>query len=166
MAVTHEVFTDKVNAGKAGRSNAKRPTNSAAMCWASAALPPFPNRRALFPCCRALIRTSLTFATTDTRAELCSRSCFVAIEASISLITRGSKSLACFIHPPRQGSFHIREDFDGQDSKITSLQASPYVPSLLSLGTALGPCHCSETDTDDQSGRNSTPQPEVWGPCL
>ena len=29
MAVTHEVFTDKANAGRAGRSNAKRPTSSA-----------------------------------------------------------------------------------------------------------------------------------------
>src|SRR5258706_8646153 len=101
MAVTHELFTDKANAGKAGRSNAKRPTSSAAMCCASAALPPFPNKRALFPCLSAFTRTSLTFATVNTTSVLRSRLCFVAIDASISSLTRGSKSFVCFIHPPQ-----------------------------------------------------------------
>src|SRR5206468_2894824 len=35
-------------AGQAFRSRSNRPTNSAAICWASAALPPFP-RRMSFP---------------------------------------------------------------------------------------------------------------------
>src|SRR6266566_776746 len=123
MAVTHDVFTDKAKAGKAGRSNANRPTNSAAMCWASAALPPFPNRRALFPSWSALIRTSLTFATIDTRTELRTSSCFVAIEASTSLITRGSKSLVVFINAPNQGAAHVKQNLVAKGLKKMTLLA-------------------------------------------
>src|SRR5579871_2054215 len=38
-------------AGNAGRSPAKRPTSSAARCWASAALPPLPAKRIFRPDC-------------------------------------------------------------------------------------------------------------------
>src|SRR6266550_1273836 len=85
MAVTQELFTDKAKAGKAGRSNAKRPTSSAAICCASAALPPLPNSKTLSPC----------------RNALTSSSCFVVIDASINSVTRGMKSFACFMHPPQ-----------------------------------------------------------------
>src|ERR1700674_2992360 len=97
MDVTHEVFTDRASAGRAGRSNAKRPTSSAAICCASAALPPLPNRSALFPCLSALTKISQTFATVNKTSELRSMPCFVAIDASINSRTRCSNSLVCFI---------------------------------------------------------------------
>ena len=42
MLVITEESVVRAIAGRGGRSSMKRFTNSAAMCWASAALPPFP----------------------------------------------------------------------------------------------------------------------------
>jgi hypothetical protein len=42
MLVMMDVSVVRAIAGSGGRSNMKRLTNSAAICWASAALPPFP----------------------------------------------------------------------------------------------------------------------------
>jgi hypothetical protein len=88
LEVTQELFSDKANAGKGGRSKAKRPTSSAAMRCASAALPPLPNNKALFPCLSASTRSSLTFSTVNRTSVLRSRVCFVAIDASINLLMR------------------------------------------------------------------------------
>ena len=44
-----EVSVDSATAGKALRSARKRPTNSPAMCWASAAEPPLPHRYSVPP---------------------------------------------------------------------------------------------------------------------
>jgi len=101
MAVTQELFTDKAKAGKAGRSNAKRPTSSAAICCASAALPPLPNSKTLSPCRNALTSSSDTFAIVERVSLLRNSSCFVVIDASINSVTRGMKSFACFMHPPQ-----------------------------------------------------------------
>ncbi len=44
-----EVSVVRAIAGRGGRSMIYRLTNSAARCWASAALPPFPKKKSLFP---------------------------------------------------------------------------------------------------------------------
>ncbi|SRR6266699_2320860 len=62
MAVMLEVFTDRAIEGREGRSKANRPTSSAAMCYASAALPPLPKRRILFPGVSALTKSSQAWA--------------------------------------------------------------------------------------------------------
>src|SRR5712672_2904537 len=141
MAVTQEPFTDKAKAGRAGRSNAKRPTNSAAICWASAALPPLPKIKSLFPRFSACTRMALTFAAVDISSLLLSMDCFVAIDASIKELTRRSKSVVSFIHscrfhdgfsrpgvafaaplspslPPRQAGVYVRGHFADRVSAI------------------------------------------------
>ena len=47
--VIMEVSVVRAMAGSGGRSMIYRLTNSAARCWASAALPPFPKKKSLFP---------------------------------------------------------------------------------------------------------------------
>jgi hypothetical protein len=47
MAVSAEVSVVRAMAASGVRSSMKRPTNSAAMCWASAALPPLPMIKSL-----------------------------------------------------------------------------------------------------------------------
>src|SRR5438105_4331519 len=42
-------------AASPARSTTNRPTNSAAKCWASAALPPLPKNRSLPPACKHLV---------------------------------------------------------------------------------------------------------------
>src|ERR1700722_15693303 len=102
MAVTQELFTERANAGKAGRSKAKRPTSSAAICCASAALPPFPNRITLFPCCNDATKISLTLPIVATSSELPSMVCFVARETLINSVTRWPNSPVSFIPPPHR----------------------------------------------------------------
>ena len=49
MLVRTDVSVVSAIAGRGGRSMRNRFTNSPAMCWASAALPPFPKSRTLLP---------------------------------------------------------------------------------------------------------------------
>ena len=100
MAVTHDVLTDNAKAGRAGRSKANLPTNSAAMCCASAALPPFPNSSTLLPCWNASTRISLTLAMSITTSALRSNRSFTVIEARIDSTTRASKSQVGIVYAP------------------------------------------------------------------
>jgi len=62
MLVSTDVSVVRAMAGRGGRSMRKRFTNSPAMCWASAALPPFPKSRTLLPFLRASVIESTTRA--------------------------------------------------------------------------------------------------------
>src|SRR5712692_1147676 len=72
-AVSTEVLVVSAMAGMAGRSSRKRTTNSAARCWASAALPPLPNSTSLPPAEIAAPARSASCATrvTSSAEKLC-----------------------------------------------------------------------------------------------
>src|SRR4051812_43734854 len=59
MAVRLDTLSDRASAGRAARSSRNRPTNSPAMCSASAALPPLPTIRILLSAASALVSTSV-----------------------------------------------------------------------------------------------------------
>ena len=63
-------------AGKPARSTSKRPTSSAAICWASAALPPLPHSRILLPRRRA--STTLWAAAAMSAARVWASACLVS----------------------------------------------------------------------------------------
>jgi hypothetical protein len=73
MLVRIEVSVVRARAASGGRSMRKRLTNSAARCWASAALPPLPKNRTLRPAVRAAAvvraaaRMDSALASTDAR---------------------------------------------------------------------------------------------------
>src|SRR5450432_2356985 len=94
-----EVSTVRASAGRAGRSKANRPTSSAAMCWASAALPPLPKRRILFLALSEEMRRVATLAIADRACEFLSNDRFAAIDAAMVLLMRDSKSGTGFIAP-------------------------------------------------------------------
>jgi len=65
MLVRMEVSVVRASAASAGRSTAKRLTNSAARCCASAALPPLPKNRRVPPDLRAATNAAATASTVE-----------------------------------------------------------------------------------------------------
>src|SRR5215472_6586784 len=134
MAVTHDVFTDNAKAGKAGRSNAKRPTNSAAICCASAALPPLPKSSSLFPLLMAASDTSLTRAIDEISTVSPSSLCLTAIDPSIDFAALCSKSAVWFMYlrdlgPGCVNQYNPRK-FRQTDASVPMFAQTPLRPSL------------------------------------
>ena len=106
IAVIHDVFTFSARAGRAGRSNANRPTNSR-QC---AVRPRRCRRYRTKPACclfGASTKSSLIFATTDRTSALLRRSFFTAIDAWIERLTRFSKSSILVIQSPPRRRFRM-----------------------------------------------------------
>jgi len=110
MLVSTDVSVVSATAGSGGRSIRKRFTNSPAMCCASAALPPFPNRRILLPFLRASVITSTTRATRSrlsrrnaSLAWMLSRKIRLMMSSMVSIRAPCVKNPSRLITPPMEG---------------------------------------------------------------
>src|SRR5215207_702796 len=112
MAVTADALSESERAGSARRSSMKRPTSSAAMCVASAALPPLPKRSTLPPSRRQAATRSAAAVTAATHAG-CSRP---STAAALSRMRCSASSVAVSvgIDPPGPQPVRLeRELVDG-----------------------------------------------------
>ncbi len=97
IAVKIDVSVVKAIAAKPGRSRSKRPTNSAAKCWQSAAEPPLPHARILPPSVRQSMACSIAAAIGSERME--AAFCLAKILSSNCAVTRALR----FIQTYRMG---------------------------------------------------------------
>src|SRR5208283_5558077 len=100
MAVRTEEFVVSAQPERLLRSFRNRPLSSAARCWASAALPPLPKNRTLFPERRLFVIASATLTTALKYALDSSRLCITDAQSRILASARDS-AVSAFIEPLR-----------------------------------------------------------------
>src|SRR5579864_3250676 len=98
MAVRTEELVVSAQPERLGRSFRKRPLNSAARCCASAALPPLPKNRILFPERRHFVIASATLTTASRYAGELIKVCMSAVHSRILEIARDCATSAFIEH--------------------------------------------------------------------
>src|SRR5580692_9813266 len=88
MAVSTEALVVRAQPERLARSLKNRPLSSAAKCCASAALPPFPKNKILFPERRHLVIASATLTTALKYPEDSNRLCITEAQSRILAIAR------------------------------------------------------------------------------
>src|SRR5208282_3189607 len=88
MAVRTEELVVSAQPERLARSRKNRPLSSAARCWASAALPPLPKNRILFPERRHFVMASATLTTALKYPEDCNRLCVTVAQSRILAVAR------------------------------------------------------------------------------
>src|SRR5579871_245086 len=88
QAVRMEESVVRATARRAGRLAERRTTNSATRCWASAAEPPLPATRSLWPACIALAVSSAMVAIVSVMWRSASVACMVAMDWASCFWTR------------------------------------------------------------------------------
>src|ERR1035438_4633199 len=106
MAVRTEELVVSAQPERLARSRKNRPLSSAAMCWASAALPPFPKNRILFPERRHFVIASATLTTALKYAEDSSRLCITEAQSRILAIARDCAVSAFIENLRRNAALH------------------------------------------------------------
>src|SRR5580658_5689969 len=104
MAVSTEELVVSAHPERLARSRKNRPLSSAARCWASAALPPFPKNRILFPERRHFVMASATVTTALKYSEDSNRFCITDAQSRILAIARDC-AVSAFIE-------HLRSSAD------------------------------------------------------
>src|ERR1700685_1307828 len=106
MAVNREKFVVSAQPERLLRSFKNRPLSSAARCCASAALPPFPKNRILFPERRHFVMASATLTTVPKYAGDSGRLCISAAQSRILAAARDCALSAFIGHLPSSLEFH------------------------------------------------------------
>src|ERR1035438_45028 len=116
MAVRTEELVVSAQPERLGRSFRNRPLSSAARCWASAALPPLPKNRILWPERRHFVMASATSTTALKYAADSSRLCITDAQSRILATARACAVLGFIdnLRPATEGSLCIvRESSSG-----------------------------------------------------
>src|ERR1039458_354754 len=136
MAVRTEELVVRAQPERLARSFKNRPLSSAARCWASAALPPFPKNRILFPERRHFVIAFATFTTVLKYAEDSSRLCITDAQSRI-LATARDCAVSAFIGH-LQPSIGVHEAALSWASLSCSALPGPYSELILSCSTTRG----------------------------
>src|SRR5208283_2284225 len=136
MAVRTEEFVVSAQPERLARSLRNRPLSSAARCWASAALPPFPKNRILFPERRHFVIASATLTTELKYPEDSSRLCINDAQSRILATARDCAASAFIGH--LRPSAGVHEVALGWASLSRNGSPGPYSKLILSCSTTSG----------------------------